>query len=393
MAATVPPVSPISSVSAISSHSAVPADSSASAASSAQPAHPTAHAAAEHADRLPAYVYDLRELAAHAAEVRAALRDVEVYYAVKANPDPEFLRVLAPHVDGFEAASAGEAAHVRALLPEARITLAGPGKTVELAADVHRLHLESTGELRRLLAAGREADVLLRLNLDLDIPGVAPNMCGSAVPFGMAPDDARECVDLLAAQDRVRFRGVHAHLASGLDAPAMLEVAAAVLDHARALGAEEVNLGGGMGVSYAEPDRRFDWHAYGAGLARLRRPGEVLRIEPGRSLAAYCGYYVTTVVDVKRVHGELYAVVAGGTHHMRTPAARGHDQPLVMGEPGEPITVVGQLCLPYDVLARRVPMRVEVGDTLTFRLVGAYAWNISYHDFLMHPRPAFHYLR
>jgi diaminopimelate decarboxylase len=29
---------------------------------------------------------------------------------------------------------------------------------------------------------------------------------------------------------------------------------------------------------------------------------------------------------------------------------------------------------------------------VAFGLAGAYAWNISHHDFLMHPSPAFHYL-
>ncbi|KAA9375062.1 hypothetical protein F5972_29325 [Microbispora cellulosiformans] len=34
-----------------------------------------------------------------------------------------------------------------------------------------------------------------------------------------------------------------------------------------------------------------------------------------------------------------------------------------------------------------------VGDVVTFAMAGAYAWNISHHDFLMHPKPEFHYLR
>ncbi|MFC6895715.1 hypothetical protein ACFQGX_09630 [Nonomuraea dietziae] len=76
---------------------------------------------AEIASRLeaPAFVYDLAALDAHAAAVRAALPGVELYYAVKANPDPELLRVLAAHVDGFEVSSAGEHAHVGAVLPGA----------------------------------------------------------------------------------------------------------------------------------------------------------------------------------------------------------------------------------------------------------------------------------
>nr|WP_221475798.1 type III PLP-dependent enzyme [Sphaerisporangium rubeum] len=357
--------------------------------------------ARELAGDLPAYVYDLAGLDAHAAAVRPALADVEVYYAVKANPDAALLRTLAPHVDGFEVSSGGEAAHVRAVLPGARLAFGGPGKTdAELAVPVHRVHVESPGELRRLLATGRPADVLLRVNLDVSVDGASLAMGGGATPFGMDPGGVAECLELLRRQKQVRWHGFHAHLASGLDAPELLRLAGAVLDFARGHGAREVNVGGGMAVPYRRPDERFDWDAYGKGLTALRSPGETLRVEPGRALTAYCGWYLTRVLDVKRVHGEVFAVVTGGTHHLRTPVAKGHDQPFAVlptgegpGAEDEPVTLVGQLCTPKDVLARRVVTTVRPGDVVVFGMAGAYAWTISHHDFLMHPKPGFHYLR
>lgn len=109
---------------------------------------------------------------------------------------------------------------------------------------------------------------------------------------------------------------------------------------------------------------------------------------------------------MKRSHGEAFAAVAGGTHHLRTPAAKGHDQPCAVisvpdwtapwprpGVSGQAMTITGQLCTPKDVLARRVTVkRLRAGDVVAFGMAGAYAWNISHHDFLMHPPPAFHYL-
>ena len=57
------------------------------------------------------------------------------------------------------------------------------------------------------------------------------------------------------------------------------------------------------------------------------------------------------------------------------------------------VTLTGQLCTPKDVLARGVPAPgLRAGDRVAFGLAGAYAWNISHHDFLMHPRPGFHFL-
>ena len=108
---------------------------------------------------LPAYVYDLAALAAHAGRIRAALpRDVQFYYAVKANPDAAVLRTVARYADGLEVSSGGEQRHAAAAVPAAALAFGGPGKTgAELAgavqAGVARFHVESPHELRTLAAS------------------------------------------------------------------------------------------------------------------------------------------------------------------------------------------------------------------------------------------------
>lgn len=382
-------------------------------------------------DDLPAYLYDLTALHAHAAAVRAALpARAELYYAAKANPEAPVLSALAGVVDGFEVSSGGELAHVRAAVPAAPLAFGAPGKTpaemaTALRLGVERFHVESEHELRLLgalsarLAPGRTVDVLLRVNLPVApeaLDGVSLAMGGRPTPFGIDPADIGSCLSTLAGPgcSSLRLRGIHAHLASGLDAPAQLAVAGQITDWAAGLSERhrvpmaEVNVGGGMAVDYADPGARFDWTAFGAGLAAIsnRHPGLTLRIEPGRALTAYCGWYATEVLDVKRSHGEDFAVLRGGTHHLRTPAARQHDQPFAVlptedwpypwprpGVRDAGITLAGQLCTPKDLLARHAWVaRLRAGDRVVFAMAGAYAWNISHHDFLMHPRPGFHFL-
>ncbi|MEU3726662.1 type III PLP-dependent enzyme, partial [Streptomyces sp. NPDC031705] len=347
------------------------------------------------ATELPAYLYDLTALREHAAAVRAALPErVELYYAAKANPEAEILAALAPYVDGYEVSSGGELAHVTKAVPGSPLAFGGPGKTPAeivsaLELGVQRFHVESLHELRMLAdlvtrtAPGSAAPgVLLRFNLPLDaasLEGSSLAMGGRPTPFGLDPDDADTAVRLLTdgTYPRLRLLGVHAHLASGLDAPEQLAVAESVLTWAAGLAARhrvtftEVNVGGGMNVDYADPDARFDWTAYGAGLARLAdaHPGLTLRIEPGRALTAYCGWYATEVLDVKHSRGEEFAVVRGGTHHLRTPATKGHDQPCTVlpvaawphpwprpGAEGERITLAGRVA---GQLADRGPRRVQ----------------------------------
>lgn len=177
-------------------------------------------------DRFPAYVYNLPGLAAHAAAIRAALGETEVFYAAKANPDAEILRTLAPHVDGFEVSSGGELTHVRETLPDARLAFGGPGKTNEelsltLDLGVERIHVESPYELSRIPGP---ADILLRANLPIHTAGASLTMSG---PFGMDEDALNECARQIANSD-LRLRGIHTHLASGLDAPAMLDLASGI---------------------------------------------------------------------------------------------------------------------------------------------------------------------
>lgn len=371
---------------------------------------------------LPAYVFDLAGLRAHVAGIRRAMGGVELFYACKANPDAPVLRAIAAHTDGIEVSSAGELRHVRRTLPEARLVFGGPGKTdEELAAalelGVERIHLESPNELARLdrlagehrrAGRGGPVDVLVRANLPIRVHGAALRMSG---PFGMDAKDLAACARMLRETPHLRLRGVHAHLASGLHADAMLEVAGQVIgwaapwlrEHAPELESPELNLGGGMGVDYEDPPRLFDWQLYGAGLAGSAGPAGSagLRIEPGRSMAAYHGWYATEVLDVKTSWGDAYAILRGGTHHLRTPVAKGHDQPFAVlprtasgpGLTSASATLVGQLCTPKDVFARNAAVReLRPGDRIAFGMAGAYAWNISHHDFLMHPEPAFRYL-
>lgn len=358
---------------------------------------------------LPAYVYDLDHLDGHLAVITTAMRtghgQVEIHYAAKANPDEGVLTTVARRVDGVEVASGGELAHVRRVLGAGvPVAFGGPGKTdEELAAAVRhadRVHVESRTELRRLAAAARAAGVRARALLRVNVPGGPGGvlrMGGGPSPFGMDPADADACVAELPPE--IELVGVHAHLASGLDAQACAAQGRAVLDWAAGFAARhgiavaEVVIGGGMNVDYTRPDALFDWAAYRSAL-RLPEHGPLVRIEPGRAVTAYSGWYVTDVLDLKRSGGEWFAVCRGGTHHLRTPAAKGHDQPFTVLPTGPGpsdagrVTVVGQLCTPKDVLARRVPVaRIAAGDRVVFALAGAYALNISHRDFLMHPPP------
>ncbi|GHJ44449.1 diaminopimelate decarboxylase [Catellatospora sp. TT07R-123] len=363
-------------------------------------------------DPVCAYVYDPAVLADRVARLRAALPGVAVCYAVKANGHPALVGAAARVCDGLEVASGGELALAEAAGAR-RIVFGGPAKTdAELAAALRlraTVNVESVHELRRLslLAAevGETAEITLRVNrAEGGLPGTHA-MAGAATPFGVEEAQLPEAVALAHSLPGVNLTGWHLHAVSNnLDAAAHARFLAEALDWsvlvADKLGValRSVNAGGGFGVDYAG-DAVFDPAAL-----RFDVPAGIeLVVEPGRWLAADAGWYAAQVLDLKQTHGRWFAVLRGGTHHFRLPAAWGYSHPFTV-LPVEhwpypwprpqveetAVDAVGELCTPRDVLARdRHVERLRVGDVLVFGRTGAYGWDISHHMFLRHPEPDF----
>jgi diaminopimelate decarboxylase len=366
-----------------------------------------------------AYLYDLATVVEQIEAVRAVLpARCELYYAVKANSHPAVLRALAPHVDGVEVASAGEITKALAA-GNPRLVFSGPAKTDQeiagaLQAGLELLNVESLHELHRVGWIGAQLGVTVPVALRVNrraggLPG-SLRMAGTATQFGIDEDQVPEAVELARRLPAVALRGFHLHAVSNnLDADAHAafvtdSVAWCVQTAARhRIDLDVVDVGGGIGVDY-RGDRGFDLPRFGAGLtaAVARLPaGARLVFELGRCIVATAGWYAAEVIDLKQTFGRCFALLRGGTHHFRLPAAWGHSHPFAV-LPIDPwrypfprpevraaaVTVAGELCTPRDLLARDTwVQRLRVGDLVVFPLAGAYGWEISHHDFLSHPHP------
>ncbi|GGM42579.1 pyridoxal-dependent decarboxylase, exosortase A system-associated [Micromonospora sonchi] len=367
----------------------------------------------------PFFAYDRRLVTERVAQVRAALPEVHLRYAVKANPMPALLAHLGQLVDGFDVASALEMRHALDTgVPADRISFAGPGKTTaELSAAVAAgvtVEVESPGELERLRAVseglGIQASVAVRVNPDFAVTGSGMRMGGGPQQFGT---DAERVPELLAAIGRygLAFDGFHVFAGSqNLDAERICQAQRRTVELVVKLAAEapgpvrHLNIGGGFGIPYFPKDRPLDLAPIGANLARLLddvvRPllgdAEVV-VELGRYLVGEAGVYVTRVVDRKVSRGTTYLVVDGGMHHQL--AASGNfgqvirrNYPVAAGRLGdgepETVTVVGSLCTPLDLLGKAVRLpRTGPGDLVVVFQAGAYGLTASPVRFLSHPEP------
>lgn len=361
----------------------------------------------------PFYLYDADAVCRRIQHVRDAFDGlVQVYYAVKANPNLELLRAVRDTADGLDISSGGELEQscLAGYDPD-QLSFAGPGKsTVELEASIScgvgYISAESVNEIEHCaeIAArmDRQANVVLRVNPLLQNRSFGMKMGGRPVQFGIDEERIEEAVAVVARESRyLRFRGVHVYAGSQCFEPAgILE---GVLDTIRiARGVEAsldqpcatVNFGGGFGVSHTEGGRELDVDLVARELMPALREflssgGAYRRLvfELGRYLTADAGLYVCRAIRRKESRGKTFVVVDGGLHHHL--AAAGTFGAALRSNfllknltapeaPRERCSIAGPSCNPTDLLGVDIDLpAVSVGDLLGVLKSGGYGLTAS----------------
>ncbi|MFH9674330.1 type III PLP-dependent enzyme [Streptomyces sp. NPDC017405] len=348
-----------------------------------------------HALPTPCLLLDLDAVAEQLRRLRAALPDAEVYYAVKANAEPELLRLLADAGCGFDVASPGEID--RCLAAGAAPERISYGNTVKKRADIayaHRLGVplfafDSAEELEKLAAAAPGADVMCRVTVVTT---------GAQWPisrkFGCSADDARAL--LRRARDLgLNPYGCTFHVGSQQRNPASWDEG---IGHAARLfaGLAEdgielglLNLGGGLPAGYDAAVPALE--TYGKAITdaighHFPSPPRTV-IEPGRYLPADAGLVRSEVVlvtertePVRRRWAYVDAGRFGGLAETEGEAIR---FPLTVTRDSAPVApgtapavLAGPTCDSADVLYENtpadLPLDLRPGDHVDFLAAGAY---------------------
>jgi diaminopimelate decarboxylase len=369
----------------------------------------------------PFYAYDRAVMTRKVRELRAALpSEVEIHYAMKANPMPEVVKHFAGLVDGIDLASAGEmdVALAVGMQPEL-LSFAGPGKTPNeleraVAAGVV-INMESELEMRRVAdiarRTGKRPKVAVRVNPDFELKSSGMKMAGGPKQFGV---DAERVPQLLGELTRLplEFWGFHIYSGSQNLRPEILvesqqKTAALAIELAQHAPApvRMLNLGGGFGIPYFPGETPLELAPIGENLRTLvptirgALPEANIALELGRYLVGESGVYVCRIIDKKVSRGHTFLITDGGLHHHLAASGnfgqviRKNYPVLVANRLGaaqtENASVVGPLCTPLDLLADRMPLAAaEVGDLIAVFQSGAYGYTASPLGFLSHPAPA-----
>lgn len=342
-------------------------------------------------------------------------------YASKALSCTAIYRIIAEEGLGIDCVSGGELYTAQnAGFPAERIYFHGNNKTDAdlcraLDMGVGTVVVDGEEELYALnaLAKARQKDqkILLRITPGIDphthravITGNVDSKFGSAIVTGQALSITEKALSL----SHVRLAGFHCHIGSQIfdiapfrDAARIMLRFIADVKSATGFEAEELNLGGGLGVRYTEDDRTIDYADAIAEIAKcvhrdadeadLKMPRVIL--EPGRSLVAAAGATLYTVGSVKEIPGfRNYVSVDGGMpDNPRYALYQSQYTALIADRANEPkdyiATVAGRCCESGDLIGEGMKLqRPRRGDILAVLCTGAYNYSMA-SNYNRIPRP------
>jgi diaminopimelate decarboxylase len=360
----------------------------------------------------PAYVYSAGAITANYRAYAGALAHVphEIHYAVKANSSLGILGLLARLGAGFDIVSGGELFRViEAGGNPAKVVFSGVGKTAEeieyaLGQGIGAFNCESEAELQLLdeIAArlGCRPAAALRANPDINAethPYIATGL--EDHKFGIPIDRAEQLYVDAGRFSNIRLEGVSCHIGSQIfDTGVFLEALEAVVGLAerlrsKGLAISQLDLGGGLAVSYRSEDATPSIDTYARSLAAaLEGKNLRLMIEPGRSIVGQAGILLTKVLYRKRTGRKEFIVVNAAMNDLIRPALyQSHHEilPVCRKETPEIIAdVVGPVCETGDFLARGRKIRdVAPGELLAVCTAGAYGFVLA-SNYNSRPRPA-----
>jgi len=353
----------------------------------------------------PCLVLDLDVVRENYTAFAKSLPDTRVFYAVKANPAPEILKVLADMGSSFDVASIVETQAVLAAgaTPD-RISYGNTIKKESEIAAAHKLGItmfavDCEAEVEKIARAAPGARVICRIHCD---------GTGSEWPlsrkFGCEPDYATDILELAHKNGLVAY-GISFHVGSqqhNVEAwDRALASAAAIFRSCaeRGIFLSMVNLGGGFPAKYLRKTPKLE--SYGKAIFRaLRRhfgnriPETI--IEPGRGLVGNAGVIEAEVVliakrspedevrwvylDIGKFHGLAETIDESIRYPIRTKRDRDEMAPCI---------VAGPTCDSVDVLYEKnpypLPVSLAIGDKVLIEAAGAYTTTYSSVGFNGYP--------
>jgi diaminopimelate decarboxylase len=350
----------------------------------------------------PFYYYDMDVLSTTLTRVRneSEKRGYKVYYAVKSNFNPVIMKTISGYGFGADCVSGNEISHAIecGFVPD-DIVFAGVGKSdaeieLGLTKGISCFNCESVPELLVIneIAGrlGKAAPVAFRINPNVEAHTLKHITTGTEEnKFGIRLDELQGLTDMLPGLSNIIFKGIHFHIGSQVTDMSPFRNLCSRVNEVwewftdRGFENFSVNVGGGLGINYEEPDQIPDYREYFEVFEKHldKRIRGKISFELGRSLTAMCGTLISRVLYVKEGATEKFVILDAGMTDLLRPAlyqAYHRIENLTSAGKHEKYTVAGPICESTDTFGRFIELpETQRGDIIAIRSAGAYGESMA----------------
>ena len=373
----------------------------------------------------PVYLSDIATVLQRLERLRQSFpQNTKIFYAMKANYNPDLLRALCHHgLDGVDTVSPLEIQMaLRCGFSKEQIIFTGNYSSKEELAEVARMgvlcNIGSLMELEwlgQLQPDGTGPGVAIRLKPAVGAGEFKGTITGGKdSKFGIALSDLAKVRTILQRYG-LQLRGLHCHIGSGFYQTAEFETAVrSILQVGRDFASLQfIDCGGGFGVRYQPGQQGLQLEDFAEAIAPAledfycQRPQDSaleLRLEPGKFLVAESTVLLCRVTAVNIGESCTYVGTDTGFNHLIRPAFYGAYHHAInlsgeeavgkaangkaMGRARQTVKIVGNICESSDIMVEEVEIaEPQSGDIIALLTAGAYG--ASMHSlYNLRPAPA-----
>lgn len=352
----------------------------------------------------PFYYYDIDLLQKTLDVLKASTsKKYHIHYALKANANLTLLQHILKSGLGADCVSGNEVKRaIETGFSPNQIVFAGVGKNDDeinysLQQNIFCFNVESIAELTVINDLAKQqnknARVALRVNPNVDAhthkyitTGLEENK------FGINPHEFEAILDLLKTLTHIELIGLHFHIGSQIVSLTPFKNLCLRVNEINNWFVKKgyllphINLGGGLGVSYQEPDKEaiVDFKSYFELFSNFLelKPNQQVHFELGRSVIAQCGSLISRVLYIKNGININFAILdAGMTELMRPALYQAYHKIENLSNASPPnmkYDVVGPICESSDCFGKFVSLpETKRNDLIAIRSAGAYGEAMS----------------
>ena len=288
----------------------------------------------------PAYCYSYKKLKDNILNFKKNFKSLSpiICFAVKSNTNINLIKEIKKFGLGADVVSIGEMMKaIKAGINPKKIVFSGVGKTSDeikyaIKKNILLINAESESEIKEIEKIARtknkKVQIGIRLNPNTDAKTLSQISTGKKEnKFGVNEKIFFKLVNLCKTSKNIELKCLSVHIGSQIvnhkPYEKMLNVIAKILKKVNHK-FEYIDLGGGMGISYENNEKKLNYKKYSSAIKKfLKNHKAKIIFEPGRAIIGNTGILISKVIYIKQNETKDFIILDSGMNDLMRPALYG----------------------------------------------------------------------